>query len=195
MPRLFTLYSPALGSKPLNTMSMFRLLSLFSLSLLLSTQALADTYQEPEEFIREVFADDPPKTSMLWVTKELKPGIQEILGHDLGVLRLRYWGVAGRTAWILEEIGKEKPITTGIVVNKGKVELVKVLIFRESRGWEVRYPFFTDQFKGVSLKLDDELDRTIDGISGATLSTRALTKLARLALYLHQQSEFADAAD
>jgi len=162
---------------------------------MLSAQVLADTYQEPEEFISEVFAGSPPKTSMLWITKELKPGIQEILGRDLGVLRLRYWGVAGRTVWILEEIGKEQPITTGIVVNKGKVELIKVLVFRESRGWEVRYPFFTDQFKGAGLKQGDELDRSIDGISGATLSTRALTKLARLALYLHQRSEFADAAN
>jgi hypothetical protein len=172
---------------------MLRLLSLFFLSLLMSAPILADTYQEPEEFVSEVFGGNPPKTSMLWITKELKPGIQEILGRDLGVLRLRYWGVPGRTAWILEEIGKEQPITTGIVVDKGKVDLIKVLVFRESRGWEVRYPFFTDQFKGASLKQDDELDRSIDGISGATLSTRALTKLARLALYLHQQSEFADA--
>ena len=45
----------------------------------------------------------------------------------------------------------------------------------------------------AGLKPGDELDRTIDGISGATLSTRALTKLARLALYLHQRSAFADA--
>jgi len=50
---------------------------------------------------------------------------------------------------------------------------------------EVRYPFFTDQYKDASLQKDKQLDRTIDGISGATLSVRALTKLARLALYLH----------
>jgi hypothetical protein len=60
-----------------------------------------------------------------------------------------------------------------------------VLIFRESRGWEVRHDFFTDQFKGVTLNDDRELDLPIDNISGATLSVRALTRLARLALYLH----------
>ncbi|WP_069472977.1 FMN-binding protein [Candidatus Marithrix sp. Canyon 246] len=72
--------------------------------------------------------------------------------------------------WILEEIGKKKPITTGIVINKGRIERFKVLIFRETRGWEVCYPFFTNQFKGNSLNNFSH----IDGISGATLSVRAL---------------------
>ena len=63
---------------------------------------------------------------------------------------------------------------------------VKVLIFRESRGWEVRYPFFTDQFKGATLVTDNNLDRKIDGITGATLSVNALTKLGRIALLLHK---------
>ncbi|MCP4949490.1 MAG: FMN-binding protein [Aestuariibacter sp.] len=32
-----------------------------------------------------------------------------------------------------------------------------------------------------------KLDRQIDGITGATLSVRAVTRLARMALYLHSQ--------
>jgi hypothetical protein len=76
----------------------------------------------------------------------------------------------------------------GLVVNADGLELIRVLAFRESRGWEVRYPFFTDQFPGTRLTTDNKLDRNIDGISGATLSVRALEKLARLALYLHQQT-------
>lgn len=151
-------------------------------------------YQEPDAFVREVFADDPPKVSKLWIKKDLKQRIKEIMGHDLGVIRLRYWGRDGRTAWILEEIGKEQPITVGIVVNRGKIERVKVLIFRESRGWEIRYPFFTDQYKGAVLETGNELNKNIDGISGATLSANALTKLVRLALLLHQYSKFTEAA-
>lgn len=64
-------------------------------------------------------------------------------------------------------------------------------MFRESRGFEVRYPFFTDQFRGARLREGLDLDREIDGISGATLSVRALTKLARLALLLRAHSDFA----
>jgi hypothetical protein len=149
-------------------------------------------YQEPRDFLNEVFAGEVPKPRMLWITKAIQPTIREIMGHDLGQLRIRYWGRDGRTAWILEEIGKEHPITTGIVVKNGKIELIRVLIFREIRGWEVRYPFFTDQFPGAELQENLQLDRPIDGIAGATLSVRALKKLAMLALYLHQQTDFAD---
>ena len=41
-------------------------------------------------------------------------------------------------AWILEEIGKSKPITMGFVVNAGAIEITRVLVFRESRGWEIQ---------------------------------------------------------
>jgi len=147
------------------------------------------TYQEPSDFIQEVFSDDVPKTSKIWIKKDLKGRIREIMGHDLGVLRLKYWKKGDRTAWILEEIGKERLITAGFVINNNKIESIKVLAFRESRGWEVRYPFFTDQFSDAVLQEDNRLDKHIDGISGATLSVKAMKKMARLALLLHQEVE------
>ncbi len=147
-----------------------------------------DVYQEPQAFVREVFNGDV-EPRVLWITPALGPAIREIMGHDLDVMRVRYWMREGRVAWVLEEVGKERPITAGIVVSHGKIERLKTLIYRESRGSEVRYPFFTDQFKGASLTASKQLDQSIDGISGATLSVRALTKLSRLALYLTQHTE------
>ena len=144
-------------------------------------------YQSPEEFLREVFKGATPETSVIWLKGDIKETASEILGHPYPGLRIRYWGEGSRTAWILEEIGKVKPITVGLVVNGDSLEKIRVLAFRESRGWEVRYPFFTDQFTGIGLDDDKQLNRSIDGISGATLSVRALEKLARLALYLHSQ--------
>jgi hypothetical protein len=142
---------------------------------------------QPEEFIKSVFAGNPPQAERLWITRELNEDIRRILERDLGMMRLRYWQRDGRTAWILEEVGKEKPITTGWVVNDSGIEQLEVLIFRESRGWEIRYPFFTDQFKGLQLKQNLELDGHIDAISGATLSRNAMLKLSRLALFLHDR--------
>ncbi len=152
-----------------------------------STTTLAKgTYLEPEKFLQQVFGGNPPEPKKLWIKKDIKAEIKKILGHDLKMLRLRYWDDNTKRAWILEEIGRDKPITVGLVTSDGKILDVKVLIFRESRGWEVRYPFFTDQFKDATLVAGNNLDRKIDGISGATLSVNALTKLGRLALFLHR---------
>lgn len=144
----------------------------------------ADVFLAPEKFLSESFGGNVPKPSVLWISGEIRDAMEKILGHSAGALRVRYWAQSDRTAWILEEIGKTEPITTGIVVDNGAIARVNVLIYRESRGWEVRYPFFTDQFKGATLTGMHELDRRIDGISGATLSVRALTRLARVALLL-----------
>ena len=173
------------------------LLYLFlSLNLTISSAASAGgVYQEPADFINQVFENNPPKPDVLWLDKELKQQITEILDHKYKGLRIRYWSTTSnleqtttnRTAWILEEVGKEKLITTGIVINNEKIELVKVLVFRESRGWEVRHDFFTNQFKQMSLKPNHRLDKSIDNISGATLSVRAISKLARIALLLDKK--------
>ena len=89
--------------------------------------------------------------------------------------------------WILEKIGKELPITAGFVISENKVEQFKVLAFRESRGWEIRNDFFTEQFDGAHLTTKNKLDRPIDNITGATMSVNAMKKLSRMALYLHKQ--------
>jgi len=162
---------------------------IFSLVVLMCSGQLAarGTYQTPQDFLAEVFAQQVPKPQKLWIVKDLKQQVKKILGHRLGSLRLRYWREDQKTVWILEEVGKEEVITVGVVVDDNKIEQLKVLIFRESRGWEVRHAFFTDQFKQATLQDNLKLDRSIDGISGATLSVRALRKLARLALLFHQR--------
>jgi hypothetical protein len=159
----------------------------FVFLLYISTLNAGGVYQEPDAFIAEVFDNNAPKPGVIWLNKELKAQLKDILGHDYKGLRVRYWQQDDRTAWILDEIGKDKPITTGIVVSKGRIERVRILVFRESRGWEVRHSFFTEQFDDATLKENRELDRHIDNISGATLSVRAVTRLARVALLLDQQ--------
>ncbi len=164
-----------------------KITTLFLLCMVFGTVAIAGgVYQEPAEFINEVFDDKPPKAEVLWLDKDLKKQIVKILDHKYKGLRVRYWYKENKSAWILEEIGKEKLITTGIVINNGKIEQVKVLVFRESRGWEVRHDFFTDQFKHAALKENHQLDKSIDNISGATLSVRAVRKQTQSALLLEQ---------
>ena len=167
---------------------MRKLLPLLLLLVVAGTALARGVYQAPDDFLAEVFAGSPPPAAVVWLRGEVKTNVADILGHNYPALRIRYWGAGQRTAWILEEIGKEKPITVGLVVEDNALQNIRVLEFRESRGWEVRHGFFTDQFNGARLTEEQELDRSIDGISGATLSVRALEKLARLAIYLHSQT-------
>jgi hypothetical protein len=170
----------------MNQLIIFLLLTSFSLN----TFAIGGVYQSNQDFLNEVFEKHTPKPKILWLTKKIKPSVTKILGNKPKQLRVRYWGNENKTAWILEEIGKEKLITFGIVVIKNKIQLFKVLSFRESRGWEIVQPFFSDQYSNIALKEDLSLNKKIDGISGATLSVRASKKMAQLALFFHKHSKF-----
>ncbi len=93
-----------------------------------------------------MFPDQAPEARMVWLTSEDKAVIAEILQHNYNLIRVRYWQLGNETVWILDEIGKEKPITIGVHIKEQKISHFKVLTFRESRGDEVRYDFYTKQF-------------------------------------------------
>jgi hypothetical protein len=150
--------------------------------MVLSARAAPGRYLEVEEFLEAAFDSAPAETETLFVDADLRGEIESVLGHRFSRLRLRYWEESGTTAWILDEIGKTEPITIGVAVEEGRVRLVRILEFRESRGWEVRFPFFTAQYVGAELDSERKVDRHIDGITGATLSVTAVEKVVRTAL-------------
>lgn len=147
----------------------------------------AEVYQDPDAFLTEVFGSKPAPR-VLWLTRDVQAGASAILGHPPAQLRQRYWSDGRRDVWILEETGKEELITAGFVVVDGRIDHVRVLVYRESRGQEVRQPAFLAQFRDTKLASGDRLDRDIDGIAGATLSVGAMERMARLALYFDRKS-------
>ena len=149
----------------------------------------AEVYLAPDAFVAQVFDGSPPAPKAVWIDADLRQQLAGVLGHPPPGLRVRYWGQQGRTVWILDEIGKHQPITIGVVVDRGEIEQLKVLAFRESRGWEIRYPFFTEQFQRLHLTPKGELSGRVDGITGATLSVGATTRTAKAALVLHDHSD------
>ena len=167
----------------------------FLCCLLLPVSAMArGTYLTVPEFVSSTFGGSEPPLKTLWLSGELQQRLHKVFGHPYKSLRLRYWQQDAKSAWVLEEIGKELPITLGVVVNGASIEQIRVLTYRESRGGEVRHPFFTEQFEGAQLGADDTLDRQIDGITGATLSVRAVTRVAEAALVLAAAVADKDAA-
>lgn len=164
-------------------------LGLVTASLLLASfRCSAEIYQTNEHFLQSILGPNAKMVQTLWITKPIAETAEKILGHSVKRYTQKYWrdtdkNEGAKTVWILDEIGKEEPITAGFVVLNGKIISVTVLAYQESRGNEVRYPNFLNQYQGVGLKANNQLDQNIDGISGATLSVRAMGKMARLALY------------
>lgn len=144
----------------------------------------AVVYQKPSEFIADACGGKLPPTRALRLTASHQATIKALLGREYRPSTVRYWTAGRKMVVILDEIGKTEPITTGFVVSGGRLERVKVLIYRESHGGEVSRSSFTKQYRSARLRSDGRLDRRVDGIAGATLSVRAVTKLARVALYL-----------
>jgi hypothetical protein len=107
------------------------------------------------------------------------------MGSKYKKVLMRYWVGGQRTAWIINRIGKVKPITAGFIIENCKIVSIHVLVYRESHGWEIKYPSFRDQFKGIGMKDDYKLDKDIDGISGATLSVNSMRIMTSLALAMH----------
>lgn len=166
-----------------------RLYWLIALALLMVAPlaGTADPGSATQDFLARSFPDGVPAAQALWLTGERRQAVTRLLGHPPPSLRVRYWREGDRSAWVLEEIGKERPITTGIVVEHGEISALEILVYRESRGGEVQEPFFTKQFRGAGLDADKQLNQSIDSISGATLSVGAVKRLAREALYLAGQ--------
>lgn len=143
------------------------------------------TYQTLQAFLAESF-DNAPDNQTLWLNAPVRAELGDVLDRPFRGLRLRYWSLGDRTAWVLNEIGKERPITTAIAVEDGKIVAMSVLEYRESRGGEVRLPSFRRQFLDAALNQRGKLNQRIQGITGATLSVQTLNRSAVAALKLHE---------
>lgn len=90
-------------------------------------------------------------------------------------------------ALVLDEIGKSEPITFMVGIDAdGKVIDVAIMVFRETRGWEVKEKRFLRQFRGKRIGDPIQIDRDIINYSGATLSSKALARGVKRALLLLQ---------
>src|SRR5712664_2438548 len=85
----------------------------------------------------------------------------------------------------MNEIGKTEPITFMVGMSpEGKVTEVVIMIFRENRGWEVKEKRFLNQFRGKTLRNSIRVDEDIINYTGATLSSKAVARGVKRALFL-----------
>ena len=126
----------------------------------------------------------PLAPSRLPVTGEVSRLCADVLGRSYARESILHAGDAEKTVWILSAQGKHGLIDAGFVVKDGRLRETRVLDDREQRGRPIRGQRFLRQFEDVGLRDGIRLDRRIDGITGATVSSDAMEKMARLALRL-----------
>lgn len=108
---------------------------------------------------------------------------EQLLRMRLSSRRQIVYRGSGGYAMFLNEVGKDQPITMIVgVSNELRVRRIALVVFRESRGWEVEDDRFCRQFRGKSAGDAVAVGRDIVGVTGATLSSRAFCRGARKAL-------------
>lgn len=112
--------------------------------------------------------------------------------EQVKIRRVRRGGATVGAVFVDNVKGKSRPITYLVAFDmKGEILGLEVLRYRESHGGEIRSPMFRGQFKGKSHKDALRVGKDIRNISGATISSRAVSRgsraLSTLMLFLMQE--------
>ena len=144
------------------------------------------------DFAREVLGTEV-SMGTLAVTGEVSRLCRETTGSPVPSLLSYYHSPSNGTLWVLTARGKHGPITGAFVVQGSRIRSSRILEDRERRGRGIRGKRYLRQFEGVGLRAGERLDRRVDGITGATVSSRAVEKMALLALRLEAGAKTAKA--
>jgi Na+-translocating ferredoxin:NAD+ oxidoreductase RnfG subunit len=169
------------------------------LLILLALAAIAVNAQEvnlsPAQARREIF---PEMARTVDVRRVLSDSMRAELARRLGrpvdddtLVITEVFDSAGALRGytvVTEEIGKYRPITFMVGVTPAiVVREVEVLVYRETRGGDVKRQRFLRQYRGKTAHDPIDLDHDIINVSGATISVRSMNAgvkrvLAELAL-------------
>ncbi len=145
-------------------------------------EALTTIFPEADDYQRDDRALTATEHAQLAEALEGKP----LPGNPL-IYTAKKAGTVQGYALVLDEVGKHKPITFMIgVTPEGAVQDALVMVFRETRGWEIRRKRFMKQFRDKTMPDPIDIRSDITHVTGATLSSRAATVVVRRALALQQ---------
>lgn len=157
---------------------------LVALAGLYSSFLHAETvYLKPSEALKIIFHDSAEITSE---AKTLAPAEKAALDKQLGQpVPKETWNFyiarSGKRidgyAVIDNEIGKTEPITfLTAITPEGRIKAVEILVYREPVGSEVKDKRFLKQYEGKTPSDPVRTGQDITNISGATLSSRAVSR-------------------
>ena len=153
-----------------------------------------DVYLTEEEALKILFPKAQKiQAEELRLTPDQKLRIQDRIGWKFPEESFRAFkaetdGTVDGYAVIQETIGKHRPITYIVgITPQGKVFDVEIMVYRESKGSEVRRKRFNAQYEGKTAQDPISINKDIISITGATMSVRSVSAGVKRALVLVEE--------
>jgi hypothetical protein len=144
-----------------------------------------------EEALHLAYPDCTVERRTVYLTEEQRKRAAELAGLDLdGAVVRPYVAMRGKelagTAWFdAHRVRTKNAVLMFAVGPDRKVARVELLAFAEPVEYVPRASFYA-QFVGRKLDAELDLERGIQGVTGATLTARTATEAARRVLALHE---------
>ncbi len=161
------------------TLTLFVALPVFATELVALKTFLKSELSSSAKMAKEVFQVSATDKSAL---AKLAPSAQDTsftfyYGKTTG-------GKTEKACTVVPQEGKEGPLTVGVCFDPaGLVTGVTILSSEEERGKKITEESFLKQFKGKKVSDAFQLGHDVDGVSGATWSSKAVAESMRKASY------------
>jgi hypothetical protein len=143
---------------------------------------MAEIFMTEEEAVKTMLPkSERVRKELVRLTPEKKYQVEERIGWKFPEEAFEvYIGETGSKidgyALVQNTIGKHKAMTYMVGVDgRGHVLDVELLVFRESRGSEIRQKRFNSQYEGKTVLDPVRINKDIINISGATMSVRSMS--------------------
>ena len=173
----------------------FIYLNFMKYSFLLLSLLMAGPIKENSE--KHIFSQFSKEINIsmhtLKLNKKNKQSIQNQAQQIFYKDELYYWKISQNDTTIayafLDNVkGKSMPITFMVILNKeGTIKNTTIIKYREPYGGEVSNNRWLEQFNEKNEKSNYDVGKTIDGITGATISVNSLSKGIKKIVLLYSQ--------
>jgi Na+-translocating ferredoxin:NAD+ oxidoreductase RnfG subunit len=143
---------------------------------------MAEVFMSEEDALKVMLPkSERVRRDLLRLTPDKKSQIEDRIGWKFPEDSFEvYIGETGTQvdgyALVQNTIGKHKAMTYMVGIDqKGRVSDIELLVFRESRGSEIRQKRFNTQYEGKTVLDPVRINKDIINISGATMSVRSMS--------------------
>lgn len=155
----------------------------FIFIILTSFIVAGDIKSACEEYLLSLYLKDTDiRMDILNLDRQIKKEVENQVKQKFYRDKLYYWtisqaGIIIAYAFLDNVIGKSMPITFMVILNlDGKIINANLVKYREAYGSEVGSEGWLKQFINLNNNSSYDIGKDIDGISGATISVKSMSK-------------------